>query len=75
MSEYIEVNNKEIPGLDWGWLAFNKKTGNLEIKTSYSQDIFTDDPTEDLVPLLVTDLWVNVYMNPMNKNRNGDSRA
>jgi len=46
-----------IQGSGWGWLAFNKQNGNLQILTLPNQDPVVGN----LVPLLGIDVWEHAY--------------
>lgn len=45
-----------IQGSGWGWLGYNKGTGELEIATTANQD-----PLLSLVPLVGIDAWEHAY--------------
>merc|ERR1712086_1089920 len=49
-----------IQGSGWGWLAYNKQTGDLEIRTTANQDRLVDQGAH-LVPLLTVDVWEHAY--------------
>ncbi len=47
-------------GSGWGWLAYNKQTKELEIRTTANQDRLSDQ-SPALVPLLTVDVWEHAY--------------
>lgn len=48
-----------IQGSGWGWLGYNKKTGNLQLATCANQDPL--EGTTGLVPLFGIDVWEHAY--------------
>lgn len=49
-----------VQGSGWGWLAYNKQTKELEIRTTFNQDRLCDQ-SPNLVPLLTIDVWEHAY--------------
>lgn len=49
-----------VQGSGWGWLAYNKQTKELEIRTTANQDRLCDQSAA-LVPLLTIDVWEHAY--------------
>ena len=49
-----------VQGSGWGWLAYNKQTKELEIRTTFNQDRLSDQSAA-LVPLLTLDVWEHAY--------------
>ena len=49
-----------VQGSGWGWLAYNKQTKELEIRTTFNQDRLVDQSAA-LVPLLTVDVWEHAY--------------
>lgn len=47
-----------IQGSGWGWLGFDKTTGQLRITTCANQDPLS---TQALIPLLGVDVWEHAY--------------
>lgn len=58
IDELSAISKGGVIGSDCAALAYNKKTGNLEIKTSYKYDLL-QVKSNDLIPLLSTDIWVS----------------
>ncbi|NGX42354.1 MAG: Superoxide dismutase [Mn] [Chlamydiae bacterium] len=57
-TEKMNAKTIAIQGSGWGWLAFNKETGRLEVTTSVNQELLT---TKGLTPLLCFDVWEHAY--------------
>lgn len=49
-----------MQGSGWGWLLYNKGSGNLEYRQTKNQDTPADLGT-DYVPLLTIDVWEHAY--------------
>nr|QBY35578.1 manganese superoxide dismutase 2 [Dunaliella salina] len=47
-----------VQGSGWGWLAYNKATGGLDIVTTQNQDPCS---TTGTIPLLGVDVWEHAY--------------
>ena len=47
-------------GSGWGWLVYNKNTGQLNMFTSKDQDLVSD-VAANCVPLLNIDIWEHAY--------------
>ena len=47
-------------GSGWGWLVYNKNTGQLNMFTSKDQDLVSD-VAANCVPLLNVDIWEHAY--------------
>ncbi|KAF5825853.1 Manganese/iron superoxide dismutase [Dunaliella salina] len=47
-----------VQGSGWGWLAYNKATGGLDIVTTQNQDPCSITGT---IPLLGVDVWEHAY--------------
>ena len=50
-----------VQGSGWGWLLYNKGTGNLEYKKTQNQDTPADFTCSDFAPLLTIDVWEHAY--------------
>lgn len=61
ISQFLGKNNSEVPGSSWEWLAYNKNTGELEMKNKENYEVWCDPPSVELVPLLTTDIWLDDY--------------
>jgi Fe-Mn family superoxide dismutase len=46
-------------GSGWGWLAYDKSTGRLEIATCPNQDPL--EATTGFIPLVGIDVWEHAY--------------
>lgn len=49
-----------VQGSGWGWLAYNKQTKELEIRTTFNQDRLCDQ-SASLVPIMTVDIWEHAY--------------
>ena len=56
---FSEINYSAGRDNAGAWLAFNKKTGSLEISTT-RYDVLPDK-TNDLVPLFTSDVWADDF--------------
>jgi len=61
ISQFLGKNNSEVPGSSWEWLAYNKKTKELEMKNKENYEVLCDADSVELVPLLTTDVWIDDY--------------
>jgi len=52
-------------GSEWGWLAYNKQSGRLQINVGESNELMLDQ-SDHLVPLLSNKVWVDaqIVFNP-----------
>ena len=57
---HFSANTAAVQGSGWGWLAYNKTSGDLEFRTSANQDRLADQGAH-LVPLLTIDIWEHAY--------------
>ena len=57
---HFSANTAAVQGSGWGWLAFNKTSGDLEFRTTANQDRLADQGAH-LVPLLTIDIWEHAY--------------
>ena len=63
MDEFIKhfsAKTAALQGSGWGWLAYNKISGNVEYQTTVNQDRLSDIGAH-LVPLLTIDVWEHAY--------------
>ena len=49
-----------VQGSGWGWLAYNKVSGDVEFRTTANQDRLCDE-SNHLSPLLTVDIWEHAY--------------
>ena len=57
---HFSANTAAVQGSGWGWLAYNKTSGDLEFRTTANQDRLADQGAH-LVPLLTIDIWEHAY--------------
>lgn len=57
---HFSANTAAVQGSGWGWLAYNKTSGDLEFRTTANQDRLCDQGAH-LVPLLTIDIWEHAY--------------
>lgn len=57
---HFSANTAAVQGSGWGWLAYNKVSGDLEFRTTANQDRLCDQGAH-LVPLLTIDIWEHAY--------------
>lgn len=55
--EHFNANTAAVQGSGWGWLAYNKTSGELQFTTTSNQDTLGGN----LVPLLGIDVWEHAY--------------
>jgi superoxide dismutase, Fe-Mn family len=64
IEKFIAEFNAEtaaIQGSGWGWLVYNPTTGGLEYRSSFNQDLITEQQPAGLVPLLNIDIWEHAF--------------
>jgi len=54
--EEMKIINMYIQDKGWGWLAYNKKTDDLELRVSNGHDLLSSQDA-NLVPLLTMNIW------------------
>ena len=57
---HFSANTAAVQGSGWGWLAYNKTSGEIEFRTTANQDRLVDQGAH-LVPLLTIDIWEHAY--------------
>ena len=54
---HFSAHTAAVQGSGWGWLAYNKTSGDVEFRTTANQDRLEGN----LVPLLTIDIWEHAY--------------
>ena len=57
MIAHFSANTAAVQGSGWGWLAYNKTSGDIEFRTTANQDRLE----ANLVPILTVDIWEHAY--------------
>jgi len=57
---HFSANTATVQGSGWGWLAYDKVSGDLVFRTTANQDRLCDQGA-NLVPLLTIDIWEHAY--------------
>ena len=63
VDKFISLFNAQTAGVmgsGWGWLVYNKKTGQLNMRTTKDQELISDLALYS-VPLLNVDIWEHAY--------------
>ena len=58
----FSTNTATLKGSGWGWLVYNKQSGQLDYRQTWNQGMLADfSGGAQMIPLLTIDVWEHAY--------------